>query len=200
MERKKKIKLIQLSLFVLGTLIIIFTYWNKDRFTDDKIISLEKQKEIEKQLQNEANKENVFYNIEYTGLDLSGNRYILKSDEAYSDNLNKNEVHLSTVHAIFYFKDGTNLNVWSNEGLYNNNTFDMEFRKNVRAIYQDSKLYAGKANFMNSKGLLTITEEVKINDIRGKMQADKLIFDINDQTLNISSLNDGTVNANVIIK
>ena len=90
MERKKKIKLIQLSLFVLGTLIIIFTYWNKDRFTDDKIISLEKQKEIEKQLQNEANKENVFYNIEYTGLDLSGNRYILKSDEAYSDNLNKN--------------------------------------------------------------------------------------------------------------
>ena len=63
MERKKKIKLIQLSLFVLGTLIIIFTYWNKDRFTDDKIISLEKQKEIEKQLQNEANKENVFYNL-----------------------------------------------------------------------------------------------------------------------------------------
>ena len=76
----------------------------------------------------------------------------------------------------------------------------MEFRKNVRAIYQDSKLYAGKANFMNSKGLLTITEEVKINDIRGKMQADKLIFDINDQTLNISSLNDGTVNANVVVK
>ena len=32
------------------------------------------------------------------------------------------------------------------------------------------------------------------------MQADKLIFDINDQTLNISSLNDGTVNANVVVK
>ena len=200
MDRKKKIRLIQFSLFILGTIIIIFTYWNKERFTPDNIISQEKQKEIEIQLQNEENKENVFFNIEYTGLDLSGNRYILKSDEAYSNNLNKNEVHLLKVHAIFYFKDGTNLNVWSNEGLYNNNTFDMEFKKNVKAIYQDSELYAGKANFMNSKGLLTITNNVKINDIRGKMQADKLIFDINDQTLNISSLNENTVNANVNIK
>lgn len=200
MGRKKRIKLIQLSLFIIGVLVIIFTYWNKEGFAPDKIISLEKQKEIEVQLQNEENKENIFFNIEYTGLDLSGNRYILKSDEAFSDNLNKNEVHLIKVHAIFYFKDGTTLNVWSNEGLYNNNTFDMEFRQNVKAIYQDSELYAGKANFMNSKGLLTITNEVKINDVRGKMHADKLIFDINDQTLNISSLNDNTVNTNVVIK
>ncbi len=78
MDRKKKIRLIQFSLFILGTIIIIFTYWNKERFTPDNIISQEKQKEIEIQLQNEENKENVFFNIEYTGLDLSGNRFSRK--------------------------------------------------------------------------------------------------------------------------
>ena len=47
MGRKKRIKLIQLSLFIIGVLVIIFTYWNKEGFAPDKIISLEKQKEIE---------------------------------------------------------------------------------------------------------------------------------------------------------
>ena len=64
MDRKKKIRLIQFSLFILGTIIIIFTYWNKERFTPDNIISQEKQKEIEIQLQNEENKENVFFIID----------------------------------------------------------------------------------------------------------------------------------------
>ena len=31
----------------------------------------------------------LFFNVEYTGLDLNGNRYILKSEEAYLDDVNQ---------------------------------------------------------------------------------------------------------------
>ena len=47
----------------------------------------------------------MFFNIEYTGLDLRGNRYLLKSEKARLDEFKPEIVYMETVHAIFYFKD-----------------------------------------------------------------------------------------------
>ena len=41
---------------------------------------------------------------------------------------------------------------------------------------------------------------MKIDDTRGTMFADKLLFDIKKQTLNIASFNDGKIDANVMLK
>ena len=60
-------------------------------------------------------------------------------------------------------------------GLYNNKTLDMGF-KDVKAIYEGSKLFAQKANYSNSKSFLTISEKVKVIDSMGTMVADKLLF------------------------
>ena len=38
------------------------------------------------------------------------------------------------VEAIFYFKDDTNLQVFSKSGIYNNKTLDMQFKENVKAF------------------------------------------------------------------
>ena len=48
----------------------------------------------------------IFYNIQYSGLDLSGNRYIIKSKEAENDK-KKKLVNMKFVEAVFYFKDDT---------------------------------------------------------------------------------------------
>ena len=45
-----------------------------------------------------------------------------------------------------------------------------------------------------------ISENVKINDIRGTVVADKLLFDIKKQKLNIASFNNGKINAKVNLK
>ena len=47
-ERKKKIKIIQISLLLLGLLIIFFTYIKKDNTSVDRIITSEAQKKIER--------------------------------------------------------------------------------------------------------------------------------------------------------
>ena len=122
--------------------------------------------------------------------------YILKSEEAKSSKSNQELVKMKSVEAIFYFKDDTILYVWSDEGLYNNLTLDMNFYGNVRANYEGSKLFAQKAEYSNTKSFLTISENVKISDMKGTMVADKLI-DIKKQTLNIASFNDGKINANI---
>ena len=199
-ERKKKLRLIQLGLLFFGILVIFFTYYSKDRSLDEEIITKETQEKIKKQLLDQTTEGDVFYNIEYSGLDVSGNRYILKSKEAYSNKINQEIVNMKLVEAIFYFKDSTILKVWSDTGEYNNKTLDMNFIGNVKGIYQESKLFAEKAEYSNSKSFLTVTENVIIEDYRGTMNADKLLFDIKKQKLKIASFNDGKINANVNLK
>ena len=192
-DRKKKLKLIQLSLLFFGLLILYLTYYQKDNMDNQIISDVEKTKVI-KQTE-EGN--DVFYNIEYTGLDLNGNRYILKSSEAFLDKINSEIVYMKFVEATFYFKDNTILYIWSDNGVYNNKTFDMDFENNVKAEYLESKLFAGKASFSNTNNYLTIYDNVKIDDIRGNLIADKLLFDISKQKRDITSFNDGKINANL---
>ena len=82
-ERKKKLRIAQFILIFIGITIIYFTYYGKKSSIDEVIVS-ETKKEILKKQSSKDNLDNKekFINIEYTGLDLSGNRYILKSKEA----------------------------------------------------------------------------------------------------------------------
>lgn len=200
MDRKKQLRLIQICLLILGSLVIIFTYFDRERHSNEQIISKENQEKIKNQLRKDDKEGDIFFNIEYSGLDLAGNRYILKSKEAFSEKSDQKIVNMTSVEATFYFKDGTILNVWSEQGVYNNKSLDMKFSGNVKAIYEGSKLFAQKAEYSNSKSFLTISEKVKINDARGTMIADKLLFDIKKQTLEIASFTDNKINANINLK
>ena len=185
----------------IGLLIIFFTYYEKDDSLNQRIVSEETQKKIQSQFDDKTQDDgDIFYNISYSGLDLTGNRYILKSTKAQNNKSNKEIVDMVGVDATFYFKDGTVLKVFSDYGIYNNKTLDMDFEGNVKAEYQGSTLFAQKAEYSNVKSFLTISSGVKIRDIRGTLVADKLLFDIKKQTLNISSFNDGKVNTNLDLK
>ena len=199
-ERKKKLRIIQISLFIFGILIIFFTYYGRENSSKDLIVPVETQQKIKKQLEGESQDKDIFFNIEYSGLDLAGNRYILKAEEAFSNKSNQEIVYMKFVESVFYFKDDTVLYVYSNKGEYNNKTLDMTFEKNVKAIYEESELFAQKAEYSNSNSYLIISDGVKIKDKKGTMFADKLLFDIKKQTLNIASFNDGKINANINLK
>ncbi len=200
--RKKKLILIQISLLLLGLIIAYFTYYNDRSDSKKEIVRENIQKKIAEELKQEDLEEdgNIFYNIEYSGFDLVGNRYILKSKEARTNNIDAELIRMKKINAIFYFKDDTVLYIWSDIGLYNNKTLDMEFEKNVKAIYKNNELFAGKAKYSNSKSFLTISENVKVNGIEGNLVADELLFDIKTQNLNIASYENNKINANINLK
>lgn len=200
MDRKKKLKIFQILLLIFGSSIIFFTYWNYNN--DENLLSEANQKKMQEQLEQKSKNENgdFFINIQYNGIDLAGNRYVLKSKEAYNSNDNKEIVNMKFVDAVFYFKDGTVLNIVSEEGIYNNKTLDMTFKKNVEAKYQGSELFAGMANYSNSKSFLTISENVKVKDKKGTVFAEKLLFDVKNQTLDIASKLNDKVKTKVEIK
>ena len=199
MDRGKKIKIVQYSLLFFGILIIFLTYYSNNKsVNNNQILSKTTKENITKNIKNEKEKDqNTFFDIEYSGLDFSGNRYILKSEEAITNNLNSYLINLKKVNAKFYFKDGTILYVWSDYGIYNNQTLDMKFSENVKAIYGENTMNSENANYSNSESFLTITNNVKLNGIKGDLFADKLLFDIKKQTLDISSFNDNKINARI---
>ena len=197
-NRKKKLRIYQSIFLIVGILIVLFTYSKNNNSNQEKIISKSLQKKIEKQLQNRDTKDgNTFFNVKYSGLDLRGNRYLILADEGTSSELKSNIVNMKVVNATFYFKDETTLIISSDLGEYNNKTLDMVFTGNVKAFYNESELYAERAEFSNSKNFLTVSKNVKIIDARGNMFADKLIFDIKDKTLNITSLDNNMVKSTI---
>tara|TARA_B100000945_G_scaffold310642_1_gene302831 strand:- start:266 stop:883 length:618 start_codon:yes stop_codon:yes gene_type:complete len=200
MERKKKLKVIQFILLIFGVSLIYLTYYDsgKENSLEEEILSKTTQEKIKKQnLENPTDDRDIFYNVEYTGLDLTGNRYLIKSKEAYLDKINSEIVYMQDVSSIFYFKDDTVLYVYAEKGIYNNKTLNMIFKDNVNAKYLDNELFANNAEYSNTESYLKIYGKVKINNKRGNLVADKLLFDITKQQLDISSLIDNEINVNL---
>tara|TARA_B100000963_G_scaffold292325_1_gene262589 strand:- start:5923 stop:6543 length:621 start_codon:yes stop_codon:yes gene_type:complete len=197
-SRKKKLLAIQLGLLFIGLLFFLFTY--KLNFNQNEILTLENQKKVLENFDNknqEKNEGNIFSNIEYSGFDLAGNRYILKAKSAVSKNSNENLIEMSGVNATFYFKDETILKIRSDYGEYNNSTLDIKFQKNIKAEYEKTSLEAQYAEYSNTEGFLNISDDVKINDIQGNLFADKLSFNVKDKMLEIKTFNDDRINVNV---
>lgn len=197
--RKKKLRTIQICLFFLGLIVIFFTY-KENNLENKKVISTEIHEKIKDRLSKDSTTGDIFYNIQYSGLDISGNRYLLKSVEAYNDKDNQDLVNMKSVDATFYFKDGTSLHVTSSKGKYNNRTLDMIFEDGIEAKYNKKRLNANKAEFSSSSGFLIISDKVKVIDERGTIFADKLFFDIKNQTLNINAFENNKVDADINIK
>ena len=198
MKRKKKLRIIQFFLLTSAILIIFFTYYRTDQNLNNVIVDRENIEKVKLDLlEKNSDKKNLFYDVEYSGLDLEGNRYILKSKEAFSETDNQSLIYMNSVEAFFYFKDNTILKVKSKKGEYNNETLDMNFFGNVEANYENSKMYASQASYSNLNGFLTISNNVKIEDIKGNLSADKLIFDIKKKKLDITSFNNSNINGNI---
>ena len=81
--------------------------------------------------------------------------------------------------------------------IYDNITNDMEFENNVKMFYLENKIFAEKANFINSENYLFVENNVVAEAPEGNLVADKLNFDLNEKKLRISMYNDDKVNIKV---
>jgi len=190
-----KKKFIQISLLLLAFLLIFFTYFSnlkkKQPSTNlNQIKTVESDEQKEKAV-------NTFFDVQYNGFDKNGNRFVIDSKYANFEIDRPNVVRMKQVLCTFSFKDGTNLTIVSDYGIYNNVTDDMEFTENVKMNYLENVLFSEKANFFNVKNELLIEGNVKTESPEGKINADKLHFNLDSRKLKISMYNDEKVNIKV---
>ncbi len=194
-SKLNKTKFIQITLLLLAFFLIFFTYFfnlkkKQPSANLDKIKTVETDKQKERAV-------NTFLDVEYGGFDKNGNRFVIGSKYANFEIDRPNVIRMEQILCTFYFKDGTNLTIVSNYGIYNNVTDDMEFTENVKMNYLENVLFSEKANFFNVKNELLIEGNVKTKSPEGELQADKLNFNLDNKNLKISMYNDKKVNIKV---
>ncbi len=190
-----KTKFIQISLLLIAFFLIFFTYFSnlkkKQASTNlDQIKTIEPDGQKEKAV-------NTFVDVQYNGFDKNGNRFIIGSRHANFEIERPEIIRMEQILCNFYFKDGTKLTIISDFGIYNNVSDDMEFTENVKMNYLENVLFSEKANFFNVKNQLLIEGNVKTTSPEGKLQADKLDFNLDNKKLKISMYNDEKVNIKV---
>ena len=188
--RKKKLFTIQLVIFLLAISLLYITYNNNS-------IEQKQSPDLVSIKEDPSEESNTFENIEYKGVDLNGNRYIIKSEIANFDTETPEIINMKIMKTIFYFKDGTTMTLTGDYGTYNNKTFDMEFRDNIVAEYQNNLLYADNLIYLNTKSLLTIYGNVMTESVQGNINADNVEIDLSAETLDISMFDEKQVNSNV---
>ena len=182
----------QITLLLLGVIIIFFTYFYAGKDKTKKTVEV-KEKEITEEIQNK----NTFENIKYEGEDASGNNFVINSEYAEFENETPNLIDMRNILCNFYFKDGTVLKITSDFGVYDNLTNDMSFEQNVKMFYLESKLFSEKANFVNSENYLFVEGNVIAEGLEGNLKADKMNFDLTKKKLRISMYNQDKVNIKV---
>jgi hypothetical protein len=163
---------------------------------EDKVIKIKKKTEPFAKIEAETNPDtNSFVDIEYSGFDLTGNRYILEAGEATFETKTPQLINMKKVEAKFYLKDDTILTVTSDKGLYNNISLDMNFIENVKADYLTHVLLSDLLSYSNSNAKLIATGNVRGESIeKGKFSADNVEYDLAGKNLNFSMFGDKQVN------
>ena len=194
----KKKHILQISLILLGILLVFLIYFSKPEKNIQK--DLEKNSISQKKDDKIDPDKNYFENVEYKGVDKNGNKFVIFSEYSEFDLVKPELIKMERILCYFYFKDGTVLEIRSLIGSYNNVTLDMSFAENVKMFYLDSSLFSDNAEYVNSDSKLIVEGNVKTQNSDGELVADKLNFDFIDKKLKISMYNDDTVNIKTKLK
>ena len=187
-NRKKNIFFIQLVIFLIATVLLYNTYSNKNKKTKSFV-------KIEAETSADTNS---FTDIEYSGFDLAGNRYVLKAKQANFKTETQEIINMEVVLAKFYLKDETVLTVISDEGIFNNITRDINFNKNVKADYLTHVLFSNLLSYSNTNAKLIATGDVRGESLeKGEFSADSVEYNLADKNLILSMINKKQVNVKI---
>ena len=187
-NRKKNIFFIQLVIFLIATVLLYNTYSNKTKKTKSFV-------KIEAETSADTNS---FTDIEYSGFDLAGNRYVLKAKQANFKTETQEIINMEVVLAKFYLKDETVLTVVSDEGIFNNITRDINFNKNVKADYLTHVLFSNLLSYSNTNAKLIATGDVRGESLeKGEFSADSVEYNLADKNLILSMINKKQVNVKI---
>ena len=182
MTNKKKI--FQLSLIFIGLIIIFFTYFfNLEKKQPSEVVTEIETKENEEFLEEGVNR---FENVEYKGIDNTGNKFTIGSQFAEFKKEKPELIFMENVEFFFTFKDNTVLLISSKKGIYNNISNDMQFSEDVKMDYLENTIFSDRANFNNYENQLLIAGNVRGDGPTTNLKADELDFDLNTKDLKIS--------------
>tara|TARA_B100000886_G_scaffold222769_1_gene154958 strand:+ start:3252 stop:3824 length:573 start_codon:yes stop_codon:yes gene_type:complete len=160
-------------LIVLSIVIIVF-FFSIKFFKDEKKTSLEKDTFIE----DIDATTNTIKDVSYRSKDAKGNEYILNADDGQIDLTDNNVIFLTNVKAIIKMVNGEIIDIQSDYGKYNINTYDTIFSKNVSIDYVDNTIKGNYVDFSLERNSLIISKNVVYSNQKNSLIADVVEINI----------------------
>ena len=176
MERGFFLRVTFIITILILLLIIIFNLNQNNK------VSVEEKKEV---IQEEAENSNYIKDVEYKSKDSSDNLYILKASEGIIDQSNSKIIYLTSIKAVIELNDYNSIDISSNFGKYNINTFDTIFSKNVIIKYLDNIIIGEYLELSLNKNLMTISRNVVFKNNKSSLKADVIEVDIRTKDIKI---------------
>mgnify|MGYP001230715272 FL=1 len=177
MERSFFLKITFIITILILLLLIIFNLnQNNKEFVKEK-------KEV---IQEEVENSNLIKDVEYKSKDSSDNLYILKASEGIIDKSNSKIIYLTSIKAVIELNDYNSIDISSNFGKYNIDTFDTIFSKNVIIKYLDNIIIGEYLELSLNKNLMTISRNVVFKNNKSSLKADVIEVDIKTKDIKIS--------------
>ena len=168
MHKKTLIQVFLIFLIVIIFLLSYFKYF-KEPITNSNQIVLNEKVEGKKK-----NKSNSIQNINYTSLDINGNKYEISALQAIISDEDPNSMYLENVVAYIYLKDSDIIKITSDFGNYNLRNYDTIFKKKVMIIYPEHKITGEYLDFSPLNNIGTISEDVVYSGKKTVLFADKI--------------------------
>ena len=183
---KQKQRNIQLSLVLIGLLLIVGTYFyyplinNEDKTSKDNLV----EKNLDEALT--SNQSNSFENVEYKGMYDLNKPFTVQSEKAYILNEEPDLLYMTKMRVVLYLSDGRIVHIVSDKGRYNKATFDCFFQENVEAKDGETVILANNLDLLATKNTVEIYNDVDLDYATGSLLADKIDYNFETKKFKVS--------------
>jgi len=195
--KSDKNKILQIILLSFGLMLIVITYFLYPQIKQ-KQTEVHLNKTEEESVEYQKEKTNVFENVEYKGFDANNNSFVIVAKNAHTEEENANLIYMKGVKSTFFFKDGRVIVITSETGTYDKVNNDMSFQTNIKITDGIDTITADNADFLSSKSLALIYDNIEYNSYRGLLKADNIHYDLQEKILKISMNDDKKIKMKLI--
>jgi lipopolysaccharide export system protein LptC len=187
--------LIQLVLLIILILIIFFIS-NKYFYTEDEInasnntssLDIKKNNLLNKDIE-KKNIDNEIINLTYEKFDSNGNKYLIKAKKGILDSKRPNIIYMNVVEASLIYLNNERLIIYSEEAIFNKETFKTTFSKKVKLLYQEQILESDNLEFLIDKNIAIFKDNVKYYNQDIEAFSDIVVINLLTKEIDIKSKN-----------
>ena len=177
--------------FIMVFVIIIISFWFYLKYFTKNFEGLKEVKLIEK-INEEQNSDSTYINdINYTSIDVRGNKYQITAKLAEIKIENSDLMFLTDVIAFVFIKDKDTVKITSNFGKYNTINYDTIFSENVIVVYPGHKITGEYLDFSFLTDLGIFTTNVIYTGEKTNLFADKIEMNLTTKDTKIFMNNVG---------
>ena len=192
-------KTLQILLIVIGVFLIISTYFLKpaiDRLhllKDNSLVKKEKKKIIEK-----SDMQNFFENVQYNGTYDVVNPFTVNAEKAVISNDDPDTVYMTKVHVIIFMNNGENVNIWSENGIFEKVKSNIFFTTNVKATNRKTIILSQNLDLLSDENYVSIYNDVNLTNKSDSLKADIINYDFETKLYDVSMFGEDLVKVKLI--